>query len=127
MKEIDKEEMFSNLKGFLKSKGIELQEGSYSHGIRKGCDLLTDTVNMSQRAFDHAKDAVDKGFDHVRQTIHEKTAPKPPVATAAAPEPAGETEASASAKPNGTKSSSAKTTRASAKKSSPKFGKKHSK
>src|SRR5215475_11555757 len=103
MKEIDKEEMFSNLKGFLKSKGIELQEGSYSTGIRKGCDLLTDTVNLSQRAFDHAKDAVDKRLDQVRQTIHEKTAPKPPVATAATPDPG--VKAEASAKPSGTKAS----------------------
>lgn len=91
MKEINKEEMFSNLKGFLKSKGIELQEGSYSERIRKGCDLLTDTVNLSQRTLDRAKDAVDKGLDHVRQTIHEKTAPKPPstttVTTDASPKP----------------------------------------
>jgi len=47
MNKIDHEELFGNIKNFLKSKGIELQEGSYSHGIRKGCDLLTDTVNMS--------------------------------------------------------------------------------
>lgn len=83
MKEIDKEEMFGNLKGFLKSKGIELQEGSYADGIRKGCDLLTDTVNVSQRAFDRAKNAVDKGLDQVRQSIHEKTAPKGSSAKAA--------------------------------------------
>ena len=125
MKEINKEEMFSNLKDFLKSKGIELQEGSYSHGIRKGCDLLTDTVNLSQRALDHAKDAMDKGLDQVRQTIHEKTAPKPPVATAAPPE--ASIKAEASAKPNGTNADSTKTTNAKAKKSSAKFGKKHSK
>ena len=76
MSDIKKEEMFGNLKSFLKSKGIEVQEGSYANGIRKGCDILTDTVNMSQRAFDRAKVAVDKGLDQVRQTVHEKTAPK---------------------------------------------------
>lgn len=76
MKEISKEEMFINLKSFLKSKGIELQEGSYVERIRKGCDLLTETVNGSRRAFDCAKDAMNNGLDHVRQTIHEKTAPK---------------------------------------------------
>ena len=81
MNEINKEEMFGNLRNFLKSKGVELQEGSYSEGIRKGCDLLTDTVNLSQRAIGRAKDAMDKGLDQVRQTIHEKTAPKPPVVT----------------------------------------------
>ena len=105
MKEINKEEMFSNLKGFLKSKGIELQEGSYSDGIRKGCDMLTDTVNLSQRAFDRAKDAMDKGLDHVRQTIHEKTAPKPPPTTTTTAEPGPKTEPSA--KPNETETTSA--------------------
>jgi hypothetical protein len=76
MSDINKEEMFGNLKSFLKSRGIEIQEGSYADGIRKGCEILTDTVNMSQRAFDRAKDAMDKGLDQVRQTVHEKTAPK---------------------------------------------------
>jgi hypothetical protein len=76
MNEINKEEMFGYLKGFLKSKGIEIQDGSYADGIRKGCEILTDTVNMSQRAFDKAKVAVDKGLDQVRQTVHERTAPK---------------------------------------------------
>ena len=81
MSDIKKEEMFGNLKNFLKSKGIEVQEGSYAEGIRKGCEILTDTVNMSQRAFDRAKVAVDKGLDQVRQTVHEKTAPKSKTAT----------------------------------------------
>jgi|SRR6185437_7301162 len=76
MTDINKEEMFGNLKSFLKSKGIEIQEGSYADGIRKGCEILTDTVNMSQRAFDRAKDAMDKGLDQARQTVHEYTAPK---------------------------------------------------
>jgi len=83
MSDINKEEMFGNLKGFLKSKGIEIQEGSYANGIRKGCDILTDTVNMSQRAFDRAKVAVDKGLDQVRQTVHEKTAPRSKAANGA--------------------------------------------
>lgn len=76
MSEIKKEEMFGNLKSFLKSKGIEIQEGSYANGIRRGCDILTDTVNMSQRAFDRAKVAVDEGLDKARQTVHDYTAPK---------------------------------------------------
>src|ERR1700710_1336591 len=75
MSDIKKEEIFGNLKSFLKSKGVEIQDGSYAEGIRKGCEILTDTVNMSQRAFDRAKGAVDKGLDQVRQTVHEKTAP----------------------------------------------------
>jgi hypothetical protein len=76
MSEIKKEEMFGNLKSFLKSKGIEIQEGSYASGIRRGCDILTDTVNMSQRALDRAKVVVDEGLDKARQTVHEYTAPK---------------------------------------------------
>jgi hypothetical protein len=77
MNEINKEEMFGNLKSFLKSKGIEIQQGgSYAEGIRKGCEILTDTVNLSQRAFDRAKGAMDKGLEQVRQVVHERTAPK---------------------------------------------------
>ncbi len=76
MSNIKKEEMFGNLKSFLKSKGIDVQEGSYANGIRRGCDILTDTVNMSQRALDRAKVAVDQGLDKARQTVHEYTAPK---------------------------------------------------
>jgi hypothetical protein len=88
MNKIDKEEMFANLKHFLKSKGIELQEGSYTERIRQGCVMLTDSVNLSQQALERAKGAMDKGLDQLRQVIHEKTAPKPPV-TEAQPENAG--------------------------------------
>jgi hypothetical protein len=106
MNQINKEEMFGNLRNFLKSKGIELQEGSYAEGIRKGCDILTDTVNLSQRGIGNAKNAVGKGLDHLRQTIHECTAPR--------------TQASAK---SGAKAQSSKAARASAKKSSTKRGK----
>jgi len=105
MSDIKKEEMFGNLKNFLKSKGIEIQEGSYANGIRKGCDILTDTVNMSQRAFDRAKVAVDKGLDQVRQTVHEKTAPK-----------AGASASSRAKSASKNKTSNAKTTSARGKK-----------
>lgn len=125
MKEINKEEMFGNLKGFLKSKGIELQEGSYAEGIRKGCDLLTDTVNVSQRAFDRAKDAMDKGLNQVRQTIHEKTAPKAPPAAAEKTEATAKPEAAA--KPHSAKSNPAKAKATAAKKASAKRAKKRSK
>ena len=76
MTDIKKEEMFGNLKNFLKSKGIEGQEGSYADGIRKGCEILTDTVNMSQRALERTKSAVDEGLEKARQTVHEYSAPK---------------------------------------------------
>ena len=77
MKKIKKEELFGNLNDFLKSKGIELQQGSYTEHLRQGCDLLADSVNMSQDAMHQAKEAVDKGFDQLRWVIHEKTAPRP--------------------------------------------------
>jgi len=76
MTDIKKEEIFGNLKNFLKSRGIDIQEGSYADGIRKGCEILTDTVNMSQRAFERTKVVVDQGFDKARQAVHEYTAPK---------------------------------------------------
>jgi hypothetical protein len=109
MSDIKKEEMFGNLKGFLKSKGIEIQEGAYAEGIRKGCEILTDTVNMSQRAFDRAKDVADKGLDQVRQTVHEYTAPK---------SKAGVAKAASSGNQTRTKSSTGKTASAKTKTSS---------
>jgi len=89
MTEINKEEMFGNLKTFLKSKGIAIQDGSYADGIRKGCEILTDTVNMSQRALDRAKVAVDEGLDKARQTVHEYTAPTKEKKPAASASPGG--------------------------------------
>jgi hypothetical protein len=78
MRKIDKEEMFGNLKDFLKSKGIELQEGSYTQRIRQGCGILTESVNLSQEALARTKTAMDKRLGQLRQVIHEQTAPKPP-------------------------------------------------
>ena len=97
MNKIKKDELFGNLKDFLKSKGIELQQGSYADHIRTGCGLLADSVNMSQDAVHRAKEAVDKGFNQLREVIHQKTAPRParrpaksePAAPAAAPAPKG--------------------------------------
>jgi len=83
MKQIKKEEMFGNLKSFLKSKGIEVQEGAYAQRIRQGCELLTDSINVSERTLKQAKSAMDKGLDQLRQTIHEQTAPNPPAAEGA--------------------------------------------
>ena len=85
MNQINKEEMFGNLKSFLKSKGIEVQEGAYAQRIRQGCELLTDSINVSQRTLKRAKSAMDKGLDQLRQTIHEQTAPKSPAEAGAPP------------------------------------------
>ncbi len=86
MKPLEKQEIFENLSGFLKTKGIELKDGSYVQGIEKGCHLLTEAINIGQQGFDCAKTKIDKKLDQMRQVIHEKTAPKSPVA-ATAPEP----------------------------------------
>jgi hypothetical protein len=77
MKTIARDEIFQNLKRFLKTKGIELQEGSYTRGIQNGCGILADTVNLSQRALVRAKTEVGKRLVRVRQAIHEKTGPAP--------------------------------------------------
>ncbi len=78
MKSIEKDELYENLKAFLKTRGIELQEGSYTHRMQQGCGFLADVVNLSQQAFETAKDQLDKQMDQMRQIIHERTAPKPP-------------------------------------------------
>jgi hypothetical protein len=76
MKPIEKDELYAHLGEFLKGKGIELKEGSYTKGIHAGCSLLADAINLSQTGFERAKAGLDKKFDQVRQVIHEKTAPK---------------------------------------------------
>src|SRR5215470_13906702 len=75
MKPIQKDELYKHLSQFLKSKGVELKEGSYSRGIHAGCSLLADAINLSQAGLQRAKSGLDKGINQVRQTIHEKTAP----------------------------------------------------
>ncbi|HNQ87397.1 MAG TPA: hypothetical protein PKM73_02045 [Verrucomicrobiota bacterium] len=78
MKTIRPEELYSHLSQFLKGKGIELTDGPYVERIRKGCSLLTDVVNGTQRGLTQARTRVDRKLDEFRQVIHEKTAPKPP-------------------------------------------------
>ncbi len=124
MKEINKEEMFGNLKSFLKSKGVDLQDGGdYTHHVRRGCDILTDTVNLSQRGYENAKGAMERGLDQLRQTIHERTAPKSQptqaqsasTAQASAPPPEAEKVKTAKTSTKSTKASSKKPSRKSKK------------
>jgi ABC-type hemin transport system substrate-binding protein len=79
MKPINKDELFSHVSQFLKGKGIEFKEGSYAQGIKKSCGFLTDAINLSQQGIQKAKTEIDKNLERVRQVIHERTAPKPPV------------------------------------------------
>jgi hypothetical protein len=88
MKPIDKDELYEHVSGFLKGKGVELKAGSYANGIQKGCTLLAEAINLSQKGLSRAKVEVDKKLDTVRQVIHEKTAPKTKAAAQTA-KPAG--------------------------------------
>lgn len=87
MKQIDKDELYQNLNGFLKSKGIELQDGSYASRIRQGCGLLTDVINATQKTVRRAKVKVDKKLDHLRQSIHTATAPESAASPVSEPPP----------------------------------------
>jgi hypothetical protein len=78
MKTVTKDELFQNLSGFLKSKGIELKDGSYTQMVHQGCSILADTVNVTQRTVRSARKKADEAFDGLRQSIHTATAPKPP-------------------------------------------------
>ena len=97
MKRIDKAELYQNLSGFLKSKGIELTDGDYASGVKKSCSFLADAINLSQMGIERARTEVEKQFDNLRQVIHESTAPR----KTAAPK-AGSTSKSKSA-PSGSK------------------------
>jgi len=81
MKKIDQDELYENLRGFLKSKGIALDSGTYTQRIHQGCNLLADAINLTQTTVARAKAEVDKKLDQLRQSIHEATAPKPPAAS----------------------------------------------
>jgi len=98
MKPLEQNEIFQNLSGFLKLRGIELKEGSYAQGIQKSCELLTNAINLGQESLERAKVEFDKSMEHMRGIIHEKTAPKPPK-TAPAPAPAPQPKAPRAAKP----------------------------
>jgi hypothetical protein len=88
MQTINKDELFGHVCQFLKAKGIELQEGAYTHTIKKGCQVLADTINLSQQAMNRAKAELDRTLNHAREVIHRKTAPrKPPVQPQAQPPP----------------------------------------
>jgi hypothetical protein len=76
MKPLEKHELYENLTGFLKTKGIELKAGTYAQAIQKSCSLLTDAINLGQEGLEKAKTKIDTKLDQVRQVIHEKTAPK---------------------------------------------------
>ena len=85
MKPIEKDELFEHVTGFLKNRGVEMKEGSYTKGIKTGCGLLSDAINLSQSGIERARIEIEKKLDQMRQVIHESTAP-PPKAEAPTPE-----------------------------------------
>jgi len=85
MKPIQKDELYAHLSQFLKAKGVEMKDGSYPRGIQKGCSILADAINLSQRGITQAKAKIDKNLDRMRQVIHERTAPKPASKPGASP------------------------------------------
>lgn len=95
MKTIHHDELYNNLGGFLKSKGIELTDGCCPRALKAGCELLADAVNLSQRGIQRTKKEVDRNLELLRQAIHEMTAPRPPKppgpASSAAPPAPSET------------------------------------
>ncbi len=104
MKPIQSGELYQHLSSFLKTKGIDFQEGSYTRRVQKGCELLTKTINVTQETVEKAKAGVKTQLKKAKQVVHEKTAPDKP-AKAKTP---------ASAKPRPKKSAprrSAKTTK----------------
>jgi len=76
MKPIQKDELYEHLSKFLKAKGVEMKDGSYPKAVQKGCSLLADAINLSQKGITQAKAQIDKNLERMRQVMHEKTAPK---------------------------------------------------
>lgn len=85
MKPIQKDELYEHLSQFLKAKGIEMKDGSYPKAVQKGCSILADAINLSQKGIVEAKQQIDKNLDRMRQVIHEKTAPKAAAKTNGSP------------------------------------------
>ena len=59
MKRIKTGELYRNLSAFLGRKGIEFKDGSYTERIKQSCSVLTDAVNVSQKALERAKTGVE--------------------------------------------------------------------
>jgi hypothetical protein len=78
MKPIDKGELYNHLSDFLKARGVELKDGSYAQRVQKGCNLLADSINLTQAGMERTKAEIDKQLERMRQVIHERTAPAPP-------------------------------------------------
>ncbi|HWX21595.1 MAG TPA: hypothetical protein VN578_16960 [Candidatus Binatia bacterium] len=105
MNSLNKDELYQNLSSFLKTRGIELKDGTYAQSIQKSCHLLSEAINLGHQSLDRAKTEIDKKLEQMRQVIHEKTAPRSPFtasapgAGSAAAKPASSTSKAKSARP----------------------------
>jgi hypothetical protein len=88
MKPIQKDEIYENVSEFLKNRGIELTDGTYTKGIQASCSLLAEAINMSQAGLERAKTQIERQFETMREVIHQKTAPKSKPAPRTAETPA---------------------------------------
>lgn len=105
MKPIQKDELFGQVSSYLKTRGVELKEGSYSQAVERSCGILADVINLTQQGVERAREEIDKRVDQMRQVIHEKTAPHAqPTASAAGP---GASEPAAAASEAGSQSAKA--------------------
>jgi hypothetical protein len=89
MKKIKRNELFRSVSAFLAERGVELKDGSLTGTIRKGCDMLTEAVNLAQGGLAKAKAGVGAKVDQIRQAVHEKTAPQPKSGPSTPPKPPG--------------------------------------
>jgi hypothetical protein len=78
MNKINQDDLFGHVSQYLKNKGVHLEEGACTRTIQKGCQVLADTINLSQQGMARAKTELEKNLQRAREVIHEKTAPKPP-------------------------------------------------
>ena len=89
MKKIKRNELFRSVSAFLAERGIELKDGSLTGRIRKGCELLTEAVNLAQGGLAKARAEVGAKVDQIRQVVHEKTAPQAKSGPSPSPKPPG--------------------------------------
>jgi hypothetical protein len=120
MKHIEKEELYAHVSGFLKTKGIELKEGSYTNFIHNGCKVLAEAINLSQQGVQRAKSGLNEKLDEMREIIHKKTAPRRPANPPAGAAPASAAGPATETKPPDVPPKAGKTRRAkAAKKAAP--------
>jgi hypothetical protein len=76
-----------------------MKDGSYPKAVQKGCSILADAINLSQKGITQAKVQIDKNLERMRQVIHEKTAPKAATKTNGSPKPKAQSPKSKARRP----------------------------